>query len=186
MKLRYAATGLLLITALTAGLAPGRAWASDNSADQGRPIWLYASARFGPIGAVKTNSLTSGAVAIDGRVAQGEELIWGGELIKVLADHTVRVAFDSIGQVTLARGAMVRFAYARGSADDTGYNVLVASIIDGSVDVKLNASAGAYVEVRVKYGIGDGDVVAASQEAHYRGSSRIDGVNQKQGGRDVR
>lgn len=146
MKLRYAATGLLLITALTAGLAPGRAWASDNSADQGRPIRLYASTRFGPIGAVKTNSLTSGAVAIDGRVAQGEELIWGGELIKVLADHTVRVAFDSIGQVTLARGAMVRFAYARGSADDTGYNVLVASIIDGSVDVKLNASAGAYVE----------------------------------------
>ncbi|MEK6284558.1 MAG: hypothetical protein AABO57_02345 [Acidobacteriota bacterium] len=146
MNLRYAATGLLLIAALTAGLAPGPVFAGDNSADQERPIRLYATAGFGPIGAIKVNSLSRGAVAIDGRIAQGGELIWGGELIKVLADRTARVALDSIGEVTLARGAMVRIATARASSDDAGYRVLVASLAQGSIDVKLNAGAGAYVE----------------------------------------
>jgi hypothetical protein len=41
---------------------------------------------------------------------------------------------------------MVRIASARASSDDAGYEVLVASIVAGSVDVKLNAGAGAYVE----------------------------------------
>jgi hypothetical protein len=146
MKIRQAATVFCLIVALTAGLAPAPVSAGGHSTDQERPIRLYVTARFGPIGAIKLNSLSGAAVAIDGRIAQGEAPIWGGELIKVRADRTVRVAFDSIGQVTLAQGAMVRFASARASSGDTGYDVLVASIVAGSVDVKLNAGAGAYVE----------------------------------------
>jgi hypothetical protein len=146
VKIGYAATGLSLIVALTAGLAPAPVHASDRSADHERPIRLYASAHIGPIGAIKVTSLTGGAVAIDGRLAQEDELIWGGELIKVLPGHTAQVAFDSIGQVTLARGAMVRFASSRASSDDAGYDVLVASLAEGSIDVKLNAGAGAYIE----------------------------------------
>jgi hypothetical protein len=146
MRFRYSATGVFLIVALTTGLAPAPVSAGGHSTDQERPIRLYATARFGPIGAIKLNSVSGAAVAIDGRVAQGETPIWGGELIKVRADRTVRVALDSIGQVTLAQGAMVRFAAARASSDDAGYEVLVASIVAGSVDVKLNAGAGAYVE----------------------------------------
>lgn len=146
MNLRYAATGLLLIAALTTGLAPGLVFAGDNSVDQPRPIRLYATAGFGPIGAIKVNSLGEGVVAIDGRIAQGGELIWGGELIKVLAERTARVALDSIGEVTLARGAMVRIATAHASSDDAGYRVLVASLAQGSIDVRLDAGAGAYVE----------------------------------------
>lgn len=146
MKFSYSATGLFLIVALTAGLAPARVCAGGHGTDQERPIRLYATARFGPIGAIKLNSLSDAAVAIDGRIAQGEAPIWGGELIKALADRKVRVALDSIGQVTLSRGSMVRFASARASSDNAGYEVLVASILAGSVDVKLNAGAGAYVE----------------------------------------
>jgi hypothetical protein len=146
MKIRYAATGLSLIVALTAGPVSRPVWASDLRADQQRPIRLYASARFGPIGTIKLSSLSGGAVAIDGRLAQGEASIWGGELIKVAAGRSVRVALDSIGQVTLARGAIVRLASARASSDDAGYEVLVASIVAGGVDVKLNAGAGAYVD----------------------------------------
>src|SRR6185437_3465539 len=52
----------------------------------------------------------------------------------------------SIGQVTLMRGAIVRFASARASADDAAYEMLVASIVAGSVAVKLNSGAGAYIE----------------------------------------
>lgn len=146
MKIRYAATGISLIVALTAGPVSRPVWASDHSANQQKPIRLYASAHFGPIGTIKLNSLSGGAVAIDGRLAQGEASIWGGELIKVAADRSVRVALDSIGQVTLVPGSIVRLTSARASSDDAGYEVLVASIVAGGVDVKLNAGAGAYVE----------------------------------------
>ena len=145
MKARYAATVFFLIAALTVGLAPGPACAADNNDGQAPPIRLFASARFSPLGAIKMNSLTSG-VAIDGRLAQSDQPIWGGELIKVLADHTASISLDSIGQVTLSRGAMVRLSDARASSEDAGYDVLVASVLHGSIDLKLNAAAGAYVE----------------------------------------
>ena len=86
MKIRYAATGLSLILAMTATPLSRPVWASDHSTDGQKPIRLYASARFGPIGAIKLNSLSGAAVAIDGRLAQGEASIWGGELIKVAKD----------------------------------------------------------------------------------------------------
>lgn len=146
MKTRYDLTGLILIVALTSAMVPSPTFASDHSADQERAIRLYASGRFGPIGAIKLNSLSGAAVTIDGRITRGEASIWGGELIKAIGDRPVRVALDSIGQVTLARGASVRFASARASADDAAYEMLVASIVAGSVAVKLNAGAGAYIE----------------------------------------
>ncbi len=161
MKVRYAATVLCLIAAMTVGLAPGPACAADNNDGQERPIRLFATARFGPIGAIKMSSLTSSAVAIDGRVAQGEGLLWGGELIKVLADNTACIVLDSFGQVTLSRGAVVRLADARASSEDAGYEVLVVSILHGSVDLKLNAAAGAYVEA-------PGSAFIASRGARFR------------------
>src|SRR5437870_1866767 len=138
MKIRYVATSLFLMVALTAGLARGTVWASDNRTDQERPIRLYASARFGPIGAIKMAFVSGGAVAIDGRIARGEELIWGGELIKVLSDRKAQVTLDSIGEITLARGGAVRCTTARGEFNESSHQVLVASLVEGSIDVKLN------------------------------------------------
>lgn len=146
MKVRCVATALFLMVALTAGLARGPVWASDSSTDQERSIRLYASARFGPIGAIKMAFVNGGAVTIDGRIARGEELIWGGELIKVLSDRKAQVTLDSIGDVILARGAAVRFTTARGEFNESSYEVLVASLVEGSIDVKLNGEAGAYLE----------------------------------------
>lgn len=146
MKRRQIAATLCLMAVLTSGLAPASAAAGNHNAEQDRTIRLYATARFGPIGAVKLNSLSDAAVAIDGRIAQGEAPIWGGELIKVRAGRTAKVVLDSIGQVTLAQGAVIRLATSRASSDQTGYDVLVASIIAGSADVKLSAGAGAYIE----------------------------------------
>jgi hypothetical protein len=85
MKIRYTATGLLLIVALATALVPAPVRASDQSTSEERPIRLFATSRFSPIGAIKLNSLSGAAVAIDGRIAQGEAPIWGGELIKVAA-----------------------------------------------------------------------------------------------------
>src|SRR5207247_9920791 len=96
-KIGYAATEALLIVALIAGSVPRPVWASDHSTDQQRPIRLYATARFGPIGAIKLNSLSGAAVAIDGRLAQGEASIWGGEMIQVGDDSSVSVGLASRG-----------------------------------------------------------------------------------------
>ncbi|MFY9558457.1 MAG: hypothetical protein WAV20_00820 [Blastocatellia bacterium] len=135
----------LLIVVLIFGLAPASVRAGGN-ADEDKPIRLYASARFGSIGVIKMNSLSGGGVAVDGRIAQGEVMIWGGELIKALADQRVRVTLDDIGGVTLTRGAMVRFARARAGLDEGSYDVLVAALVQGSIDIKLNSAAGAYIE----------------------------------------
>jgi hypothetical protein len=146
MEIRPIATVLCLTLALIAGLTPAPVSASDHLKDDDKSIRLFATARFGPIGAIKLNSLSDAAVAIDGRIAQGEAPIWGGELINVRADRTATVALDSIGQLTLAQGAMVRVAIAQATSNDAGYEVLVASVIAGSVVVKLDPGAGAYVE----------------------------------------
>ncbi len=144
MRNRSHSIGLILILALLTALIPAPVRAGENGAEETRPLRLYASAHFGPIGAVKLNSLTAGAVAIDGRIGQSE--IWGGESIRVLSDRKVQVALDSIGQVTLGRGASVRLATARTALKDISHEVLVASLVEGSIDVKLNGDAAAYVE----------------------------------------
>jgi uncharacterized protein YaiE (UPF0345 family) len=146
MRIISNSIGLILILALLTALIPASVRAAENGAEETRALRLYASAHLGPIGAVKLNSLTAGAVAIDGRIGQAEIPIWGGELIRVLSDRKVQVALDSIGQVTLGRGASVRFATARAALNDISHEVLVASLVEGSIDVKLNSDAAAYVE----------------------------------------
>src|SRR5436190_17605717 len=117
MNVRQAAI-YCLIASLAAGLAFGPALAADN-VDQ-RPIRLFASARFSPIGTLRMSSVMPGAVAIDGRLAQGEESLWGGELIRVFDDHRVSIDLDTIGRVTLSRGAMIRLGDARASDETFG------------------------------------------------------------------
>lgn len=145
MKIKSHVTGLILM-ALIASLTTVPVRARASGLDGEKSIRLYASARFGPIGLLKLNSLTARDASVDGRISQGETSIWGGELIRVTNDRKVRVAFDALGEVTLARGASVRFGTARGTHNDAGYDVLVASLEQGSLDVKLNREAGAYIE----------------------------------------
>ena len=149
MKIRHMAMGLLLMAALTSGSFPTPARANDHSSPEESPIRLYASTRIGPIGAISVNSPSGASVAIDGRAAQTEAPIWGGELIRVAAGRTVRVILDSIGQVTLTRGAVARFATARAASDGAAYDVLVASIAAGSADIQLKPGVGAYVETGI-------------------------------------
>jgi hypothetical protein len=143
MKIKSHVAGLILI-ALMASLTPAPVRASGSDGE--KPIRLYAFEQFGPIGLIKLNSLTVGDVSVDGRFSQGEARIWGGELIRVIADRKVQVVFNSLGEVTLARGAAVRFGAARGTHNDASHDVLVASLEQGSLDVKLNRDAGAYIE----------------------------------------
>lgn len=145
MKIKSYTTGLALF-AVIASLIPAPVRASGSGLDGEKPVRLYASERFSPIGFIKLNSLNARDVSVDGRTSQGETAIWGGELIRVLDDRRVRVAFESLGEVMLSRGATVRFIAGRGTRNDTGYDVLIASLEQGSLDLRLNRDAGAYIE----------------------------------------
>jgi hypothetical protein len=146
MTNRFSALALLLVFILVIGIAPKPAFADGDSPDTERAIRLYASARFGPIGSISDASFDKQSVVINGRAVYGEQMIWGGEFIQSRAGQSVRVSFDSIGEVTLADNAMVRFGKSHGSPDDTGRNVLVASLMNGSLSVKLDRDAGAHIE----------------------------------------
>lgn len=145
MKIKSHVSGLVLIAIIASStFTPARA--SSNSSDGEKPIRLYATEAFGPIGSIKLNSLNAAGVSVDGRISQDETAIWGGELIRVLDNQRVRVSFESLGEVTIARGATVRFNGTRGTYNDAGHNVLIASLEQGSIDFKLNRDAAAYVE----------------------------------------
>ena len=157
MKTTFSATVRLLIVALILGLTPGPAAALDKTAGEDRPIHLRVTARFSPIGAIVGNVTGPGAAMIDGRIASGEQPIWGGELIQSPSEKTVRVSFDSTGEAALAGGASARFGVV---PDDAGMQMLVASIVRGGVNFKLRPDAGAYVEAA-------GSAFAASPGARF-------------------
>jgi hypothetical protein len=143
MKTTLTATVWLLVVALVLGLAPGPVAALDHDVREDKPIRLRVTARFSPIGAIVGNLTEPGAARIDGRVAAGEQAVWGGELIQAPANATVRVSFESAGEAGLARSTSARFGVVSG---DEGMQVLVASIVRGGVNFKLRPEAGAYVE----------------------------------------
>jgi hypothetical protein len=138
--IRIRATGMLVTAVLITGIAPGLTRAANG--DEERPIRLYANAPASPIGRVDS----FGEVTINGRGTLGEQLIWGGELLRVSRGN-VNVRFDSIGQVRLTQGAMARFSSAFTRNDD-GFSgkLLVGAVVNGDIAVNLADGAGAYIE----------------------------------------
>lgn len=185
MKTTLSATVWLLIVALFVGLAPGPVAALDNaSGGEDKPIRLRVTDRFSPIGAIVGSLAGTAAATIDGRVASGEQPIWGGEMIQSPADATVRVSFDSLGEAALTRAASARFGI---TPADGGTQKLIASIVRGAVDFKLRPDAGAYVEAvgsafaasagaRFSVGVVDGKaavkIVSGTVEAEPQGAQR--------------
>jgi hypothetical protein len=138
-------SGLMLCMLLNVGLAPTLI-SADGGSDQEWPIRLYGTATGAPIGSITGDPVGARAVAINGRVTRGDQLLWGGELLQALSNESVRVAFDDVGSLTLESGAMVRVATSRAVAGEGSRRILVASLIRGDISVKLNDQAGAYVE----------------------------------------
>ena len=97
IKHRHSSTGLCLILVLMCSLIPTQGQADDHDRAHDSPIHLRTTERFGPIGTV----YSPGSFGIDGRLAHGEEAMWGGELIHAFPNSRVRVLLDSVGQVTL-------------------------------------------------------------------------------------
>ncbi|HET9529319.1 MAG TPA: hypothetical protein VFQ92_03135 [Blastocatellia bacterium] len=143
-KTVYNAFVMLMVLVAAIELSPTMAVADGGASDEAGTIRLYARAA-GPIGKVALNFYSKSALAINGREVQGERLLWGGELLQAPPNRSVLVSFDSIGQVTLTRGAVVRFVTSRGESNGENVPVLVASLLAGDIKVRLEAQAGAFV-----------------------------------------
>jgi uncharacterized protein YaiE (UPF0345 family) len=136
MKRPYSA---ILLIVIMLGVWPELQIAAAASDDGDRPVRLSTTARFSPIGSM------AGRAMIDGRAFAGYAPIWGGEVIQAAAGDNLRVSVDGVGLVTLAGHAVARLSTATGN-DEAGRNILVASLLSGSLNVRLAADAGAYVE----------------------------------------
>lgn len=165
MKRSHSALMVSLVTMLVVwpGLQPIAA-ASDGD----RAVKLSTTARFSPIGTI------AGRAIVDGRALEAGAPIWGGELLQSEANQSLRVRLDGVGQVTLANQAMARISTATGNAEAAGRNVLVASLVNGTLSARLAPDAGAYVEAA-------GTRVAAAPGAQFRvqvaeGRAALDGV----------
>ena len=163
-NLRRASTGLLLIAALIAIALPHPTTASDDT------VRLFATARTGPIGVIRVSNTfiqrvgdagNRAVVAVDGRIVEREQFLWGGELISVLPGARALVSLDQIGEVTLGSGALARFASALGDPEAEGRNIMVASLANGVMRARLAGGAGAYVEA-------GGKQFTASANAEFR------------------
>jgi hypothetical protein len=151
MNIKSLLSGLIVVALVSITTpVPARAGSDGSRESNGweaeRPVRLYASARFGPIGFIKSSSFGDNYASIDGHSAQEQASIWGGELITVHGDGTLRIAFESLGEATLSRGTAVRFSSGRGTSNDLRHEVLIASLEQGRLDLRLSPRAGAYVE----------------------------------------
>lgn len=116
-----------------------------NGGDDDKPIRLRATAGGAPIGRI----VSLGGVAVNGRMIIGEQMLWGGEMLHVLASNGASVQFDDLGQVQLKKGALVRLATNAASSadeDEASRGVIVASLLGGEMNIRLSNAARAYVQ----------------------------------------
>jgi hypothetical protein len=138
-KYKLSKTVLCIVLALMCALFPNPSRAADNE----RPIRLYAIAETGPIGRV----YSLGAFIIDGRMAIGQTEIWGGELIQTSPGSSVNVEIDLVGRVTLKNEAVARLAATAARRNESGaHRLVVASLFEGDMTVKLQPGGSAYIE----------------------------------------
>lgn len=169
MRFKKSLVSLCVVSVLVSGvcakpLASANGRGNDAAADaQERPIRLYARAGERPLGRVESLS----QFAVNGREAFGQQLIWGGELLRATTTG-IRISFAECGEATLSRGTLARFA--RGtmrfepeaeSGAVAAFETVVASLVQGEIGIRLRDDARAYIE-------SCGVAFAASAGAHFR------------------
>ncbi len=104
-----------------------------------------------PIGTIES----TGAVLINGRAANGKNVVWDGELLQAPANASAAVTLAALGQVKLRGGSLVRLSAAsaangNGVASEQSRRMLVATVFNGQIEVELQANASAYLEAAGK------------------------------------
>lgn len=141
-KLEYAGIGLVLTIVLIFGVMPKLASAARDNLSDKRLAGSDSAFSAGPVGRL----IALSAVTVDGRSVQGEQALWGGELLQAPPDRSINVMLNSIGQVVLGAGAVARFSAAPSGRDDTGRHTMIGSLESGQIDVRLSPEGRAYIE----------------------------------------
>src|SRR5215216_2572446 len=125
---------MILISILVVCLIPEQVCASQWPAIHDEPAHAAESPDTWIIGSVES----PGTFLINGRRARGRETLWTGDMIQVSEDNSARALLDSVGEVLMKRGAVLRVATTTAARDDhTQGRVLVASLVRGEITVKL-------------------------------------------------
>jgi hypothetical protein len=141
---------LLLIASMTSGLAR----ADNREIKQG----IYTTIPVGPIG----TAWSSSGVGVNGRTFYGQQTIWCGDLIQAPSNTNASILLDSVGQINLATGAAMTIATTLSKqGDEAVHRVLIASVIEGKISVRLQPEASAYIEAR-------GSAINADKGASFR------------------
>jgi hypothetical protein len=95
-----------------------------------------------PIGIVES----MGALTIDGRLAKGQELLWGSELIQAPDNATARLFLNAVGQASLNPSSVVRVTTVTSTdSNKIAHPTLIATLVKGSLTVQLQTGAVAYL-----------------------------------------
>ena len=162
MKTKYSVATLCFALSLALVALTMPKPVSAGNRDEGKPIRLRANAEMAPLGEV----FSLGNVVLNGKISNGKQTIWGSELIQALSENGASIAVESLGTVTLKKGAMVRLAKnTNANSDEMNRGVLIASLINGDLSVKLQEGVSAYVQTC-------GSVFTASNGAAFRITAR--------------
>src|ERR1700730_9580055 len=135
-KMDKAAIGLVLTIVLIFGVMPRLASAARDNLSDKRLAGSDAASAVDPIGSL----LALSAVIVDGRSVQGEQTLWGGELLQTPPNGSINVSLNSIGQVVIGGGAVARLSAARSGRDDTGRHTMIGSLESGQIDVRVGSA----------------------------------------------
>jgi hypothetical protein len=113
---------------------------ADKGSDEVKPFRLYSAEMVGPIGRAFSTGQGRAALKINGRAIEGEQAVWRGQLIEAPANASAKLQFDFLGEITLAPRAKARF-----SVSESDNRVLIASLIDGDIKVRLEPGAATFV-----------------------------------------
>jgi len=115
---------------------------SKTEHDDSTVIRLYSTEGRLPIGIARVASLNGGVFAIDGRVAMGEQLVWGGEMIEAPEGAGANIALDSLGRIGVAPRSSIRL----GAFDALRKpNHVSFALLNGSVTLRLASASTAAV-----------------------------------------
>src|SRR5262249_55165616 len=163
---KYSASGICVILLLSVTLLPKSAQADSGRSDDDRPIRLHAIASDGPIGLIAGGALNRGALLINGYPASDVQMIWSGDMLQSRTDRSLPVSIDSVGEITLLKGAMVRLATKYNLLQNNSKrSIIIASLVCGSISISLKQGACAYLQA-------GGETFVSSEGAFFDASVR--------------
>ncbi|MEW6130836.1 MAG: hypothetical protein AB1757_27650 [Acidobacteriota bacterium] len=160
MKHKFTATTLSVLLGFCLVVLSLPKAVAAKSGDDEPVIRLRANPGIAPLG--KLYSL--GAISINGKPTSGEQFIWGGELLQAFS-QSANVRVEAVAELTLKRGAMVRLATSNTYQNESSRGVLVASLLTGDLNIRLEDGVSAYIQAGAS-------IITASNGAAFKVTTR--------------